>query len=124
MITLVGGCDSTGDSGPACTVEGVSHPAGSEVFTLDCGGCLCTEESELVCTEPNCAPEKLAEGYTDDINIFSEFYCCCKSGCPVGDVICLGYCMALGGVCADTDHEMFLACAGSAPGTGCTCSPQ
>ncbi len=49
--------------------------------------------------------------------------CCCLSGCPRGDLICLAACQILGGVCNDPGSEMRRACEGSNI-LQCTCTER
>ena len=108
-----------------CVVSGVTVEQGHKVPTDECGGCIC-DNGQVVCTQVGCIPLSTYElEESEDGWGASEYYCCCKSGCPPGSTACLSACLVFGGgVCSDLASDMRQACEGSNPSDGCACAPD
>ncbi len=112
---------------PPCEVAGATFQYGETISTDECGGCVCTSGAKVACTETSCTPTSVgAPGSSQPTGGWgsSEYYCCCKSGCPKGSGACISACLVFGGACKDLDSPIRLKCAGSNPTKGCTCSPD
>ncbi len=121
---FAGACGGGASSQPDCVVDGVSVAQGHKVPSDECGGCIC-DNGQVTCTQEGCIPmstyelEESEEGWG-----VSEYYCCCKSGCPPGSAGCLSACLVFGGACSDTASDLRQACEGSNPADGCACAPD
>ena len=127
---LIGGslsaCNTGGTAASDCTIGETSVAAGDKIPSDECGGCVCNDEGQIQCMEEGCTPQSTYDVNEDDGGWgVSEYYCCCKSGCPPGSTACLTACLVFGGgVCKDNASPMKLACLGSSPTNGCKCAPD
>jgi hypothetical protein len=118
-------CNPDGGDQPDCTVNGINVAYGDKVPSNECGGCVCADAGQLKCTQEDCTPqttydtEEPAGGWG-----VSEYYCCCKSGCPPGSGGCITMCLVFGGSCSQSGSDILQACQGSTPLKGCTCAPD
>jgi hypothetical protein len=128
IALLLGGflsaCTSGGNAAADCTINGAVIAAGDKIPTDECGGCVCTNEGQVQCIQEDCTPQSTYDSQ-EPVGGWgvSEYYCCCKSGCPPGSNGCLTACLVFGGgVCGNFGSHMLLACQGSSPLNGCTCA--
>ena len=120
---LVSACNSGPNAEPDCTIDGTSVAYGDKVPTDECGGCVCAVDGQIKCTQEDCTPQSAFEDEESTSGWgVSEFYCCCKSGCPPGSGTCVAACLVFGGVCGDSNSTMLMACQGSTPLKGCACA--